>query len=150
MAHCYEYPRAALTVDCVVFGIDGAPLKVLLIRRAAPPFAGCWALPGGYLELNETLEQAARRELYEETGIELERVEQLRAFDAVGRDPRERVISVAHMALVDVATNPPKSGDDASEAAWFALDGLPELAFDHAEIIAYARSRLDLSAARKP
>jgi 8-oxo-dGTP diphosphatase len=142
MAHCYDYPRAALTVDCVVFGRDGMDLHVLLIRRASPPFEGRWALPGGYLELDETLEQAARRELREETGLELERLEQLRAFDAIDRDPRERVISVAHLAEVELAKHQPRGGDDASEAAWFPLAGLPDLAFDHARIIACARERV--------
>jgi 8-oxo-dGTP diphosphatase len=142
MPHTYEYPRAALTVDCVVFGRASEGTKVLLIRRRGAPFEGCWALPGGYLELDETLEQAALRELAEETGITLTHMEQLRAFDAIDRDPRERVISVAHLAVVDAADHPPTGSDDASEAAWFALNELPPLAFDHAEILSLARTRL--------
>jgi 8-oxo-dGTP diphosphatase len=142
MTYEYEYPRAALTVDCVVLGRDGGALKVLLIRRGAPPFQGAWALPGGFLELDETLEQAAIRELEEETGVRLTEMEQLRAFDAIDRDPRERVISVAHMAVVDVAAHSPKAGDDAGETGWFALDALPPLAFDHAQVLALARERL--------
>jgi 8-oxo-dGTP diphosphatase len=143
MAYQYDYPRAALTVDCVVFGRDQEGVKVLLVRRASAPFAGCWALPGGFLELNETLEQAALRELAEETGVKLAKLDQLRAFDAIERDPRERVISIAHMAVVESREHVPKGSDDASEAAWFALEQLPPLAFDHTAILALARARLD-------
>ncbi len=139
MTHVYKYPRAALSVDCVVFGRESGRMHVLLIQRRAPPHAGQWALPGGFLELDETLEQAARRELREETGIALEQVEQLRAFDAIDRDPRERVISVAHVATIDIAEHPLQAGDDASAARWFDLEQLPELAFDHGEILRLAR-----------
>jgi len=145
MPYQYDYPRAALTVDCVVFGRDGDTLKVLLIRRVSAPYADCWALPGGFVEMDETLEQAALRELEEETGLQLTHAEQLRAFDGVNRDPRERVISVAHMAVVNVADHAPKGSDDASEAAWFDLNGLPPLAFDHDEVLAFARARLSLA-----
>ena len=144
MAHTYEYPRAALTVDCVVIGEAGAgeTPHVLLIRRGRPPFEGAWALPGGFLEMDETLEQGALRELREETGLTLDRAEQLGAFDAVARDPRERVISVAHVAFTRVDAQPIAAADDAREVRWFSLDALPELAFDHAEIIGAARTRL--------
>lgn len=142
MAYQYEHPRPALTVDCVVFGRDGATIKVLLIQRASPPFADHWAIPGGFVELDETLEQAALRELNEETGLVLTQAEQLRAFDGVQRDPRERVISVAHFAVVNAADHAPKGSDDAREAAWFDLDALPPLAFDHSEVLACARARL--------
>ena len=142
MAYQYAYPRAALGVDCVVFGRDGDALSILLIRRAREPFAGCWALPGGFLELDETLEQAALRELEEEAGVRLAHMQQLRAFDALDRDPRERMISIAHLAVVDRASLAPRGGDDASEAAWFDVEALPPLAFDHAEILAFARERL--------
>ena len=141
MAYEYEYPRAALSVDAVVFGRAPAGMHVLLIRRAHPPYEDHWALPGGFLDLHETLEQAALRELEEETGIKLARIEQLRTFDAVNRDPRERVLSVAHVTLVDMAAHPPKGSDDAAEARWFALDALPKLAFDHAAILAFAREK---------
>ena len=140
MPHVYKHPRAALTVDCVVFGRERERIHVLLVQRRAPPHAGQWALPGGFLELDETLEQAARRELREETGIVLDRLEQLRAFDAIGRDPRERVISVAHVATIDIVEHPLRAGDDASDAQWFDLEQLPELAFDHGEIVQLARS----------
>jgi 8-oxo-dGTP diphosphatase len=143
MPYEYQYPRAALTVDAVVFGRADTGLHVLLIRRAGPPYEGCWALPGGFLELDETLEQAAIRELAEETGIRLSSLEQPRAFDALTRDPRERVISVAHVAVVNMAEHAPQGSDDASEARWFALDALPELAFDHAQVLSLARERYE-------
>ena len=142
MSYSYAYPRAALTVDCVVFGRDPNGLKVILIKRKHAPFPGCWALPGGFLELDETLEQAACRELFEETGVSLSSMQQLQVFDAIGRDPRERVLSVAHLALVELAEHPVVGSDDASDARWFALEQLPELAFDHAQILSLARSRL--------
>lgn len=141
MPFTYTYPRAALTVDCVVFGRSREGDKVLLIQRAREPFAGAWALPGGFLELDETLAQAACRELREETGIALTSVEPLGVFDAIDRDPRERVISVAHVAEVDVDAHPIQAADDAQAVAWFALSALPALAFDHAQIIAAALGR---------
>jgi 8-oxo-dGTP diphosphatase len=142
MPYQYEYPRPALTVDAVVFGRCEQGLHVLLIRRDRPPYDGRWALPGGFVELDETLEKAAIRELEEETGVRLDTLDQLRAFDAVDRDPRERVISVAHVAVVDLAAHAPRGGDDASEARWFLLGALPPLAFDHADVLALARERL--------
>jgi 8-oxo-dGTP diphosphatase len=144
MAYSYEYPRAALTVDCVVFGSGESndETKVLLIRRAKPPFQGAWAIPGGFLELDETLEQAALRELREETGVVLARAEQLRAFDAIDRDPRERVISVVHVAFTRLADHAIAAADDAREVAWFALQQLPELAFDHRQVLELAVARL--------
>src|SRR5256885_3712484 len=99
MSHTYQYPRAALTVDCVVFGFDETELKVLLIQRALEPFKGRWALPGGFVRLDETLDEAARRELEEEAGLKDIYMEQLFTFSAVDRDPRERVVSVAYYAL---------------------------------------------------
>ena len=140
----YRYPRAALTVDAVVFGQSPRGLHVLLIQRARDPYRGAWAFPGGFVDLHETLEEAARRELEEETGIRLPRLEQLRAFDGVHRDPRERVISVVHTAVVELAAHTPKASDDAQDARWFALDALPSLAFDHAEVLGCARERLGI------
>src|SRR3954467_13587864 len=102
MAHAYEHPRAALPVDCVVFGLDDQELKLMLIQRALAPFEGKWALPGGFVRLDETLEEAARRELEEETGLNKVFLEQLHAFSAVDRDPRERVVSVAYYSLVNL------------------------------------------------
>ena len=108
MPHTYQYPRAALTVDCVVFGFDDGELKVLLIERALEPFKGQWALPGGFVRVDETLDDAARRELVEETGLKNVFLEQLYTFGEVYRDPRERVISVAWYALVNFPITRPK------------------------------------------
>src|SRR5438132_8602992 len=103
MPYTYKYPRPALTVDCVVFGFDEGELKVLLIGRGLEPFKGCWALPGGFVRVDEALDEAARRELEEETGLKNVFLEQLYTFGTVDRDPRERVVSVAYYALVKLA-----------------------------------------------
>ncbi len=144
MTFSYRYARPALAVDCVVFGLDEEDLKVLLVRRDLEPFAGRWALPGGFVRLDETVDDAARRELAEETGIAVGRVflEQLYTFGALERDPRERVVSVAYYALVNLADHRVKAATDAREAAWFAVHDLPKLAFDHEEITAMALERL--------
>jgi 8-oxo-dGTP diphosphatase len=142
MSHTYQYPRAALTVDCVVFGFDEGELKVLLIQRALEPFKGKWALPGGFVRVDETLDNAARRELAEETGLENVFLEQLYTFGTVNRDPRERVVSVAYYALVKLSDHKAKAATDAADAEWFPISELPKLAFDHAEIVAAALARL--------
>ena len=142
MSHTYEYPRPALTVDCVVFGLDEGELEVLLIRRGLEPFLGRWALPGGFIHGDETLEEAARRELEEETGLRRVFLEQLYSFSAVDRDPRERVVTVAYYALVKLSDHKVRAATDATDAAWFALSDLPELAFDHAQIVEMALERL--------
>jgi 8-oxo-dGTP diphosphatase len=142
MPHTYEYPRAALTVDCVVFGLDEEELKVMLIQRALPPFVGKWALPGGFVRLEETLEEAARRELEEETGLRNIFLEQLFTFSGVDRDPRERVVSVAYYALVNLRDHDVHAASDASAAAWFGVHDVPSLAFDHADILQVALERL--------
>src|SRR3954470_3435357 len=142
MPHTYEYPRPALTVDAVVFGFDAGELKLLLIRRGLAPFKGKWALPGGFVRVDETLDDAARRELQEETGLTNVFLEQLYPFGAVDRDPRERVVSVAYYALVKLAEHPAAGASDASDAGWFPLSGLPSLAFDHADILQAAWQRL--------
>jgi len=142
MAHTYQYPRAALTVDCVVFGFDDGELKVLLIERALEPFKGKWALPGGFVRLDETLDEAARRELAEEAGLQEVFLEQLYTFGAVDRDPRERVVSVAYYALVKLAAFRTKAATDAADAKWFPISKVPRLAFDHAHILATALVRL--------
>src|SRR6266702_8768716 len=131
MPHTYQYPRAALTVDCVVFGYDEGELKVLLIERGLDPFKGRWALPGGFVRVDETLDDAARRELAEETGLKKVFLEQLYTFGAVDRDPRERVVSVAYYALVKQAAYVTKADTDATDARWFPMSKVPELAFDH-------------------
>jgi 8-oxo-dGTP diphosphatase len=140
--HHYQYPRAALTVDCVVFGFDEGELKVLLIQRARAPFKGRWALPGGFVRVAETLDAAARRELAEETGLQNVFLEQLYTFGTVHRDPRERVVSVAYYALVKLSDHQAKAATDAAQAGWFPLSQPPELAFDHADILAMALARL--------
>jgi 8-oxo-dGTP diphosphatase len=138
----YQYPRAALTVDCVVFGLDEGELKVLLIERALNPFKGRWALPGGFVRVDETLNEAARRELAEETGLKDIFLEQLYTFGEVKRDPRERVVSVAYYALVKLSDHRAKAATDAANAQWFPVAKAPKLAFDHAEILRMALARL--------
>ncbi|MBX3460169.1 MAG: NUDIX hydrolase [Planctomycetes bacterium] len=142
MAYSYEHARPALTVDCVVFGLDDDDLKVLLIRRGVAPFKGSWALPGGFVHIDETLEDAARRELEEETGLRNVFLEQLYTFGEPGRDPRERVVSVAYYALVNLRDHKVQAATDAGQAAWFSLDDLPKLAFDHDRILDTAQQRL--------
>ena len=142
MPFTYEYPRAAVAVDCVVFGFDDGELKVLLIKRGLPPFKGRWALPGGFVRLDETLDDAARRELAEEAGLAEVYLEQLFTFGTVDRDPRERVLSVAYYALVALDRHPPTAATDADAAAWFAVADLPSLAFDHGTILTAAVDRL--------
>ncbi len=143
MSYTYKFPRPALTVDCVVFGLDEQDsLKVILIQRKLPPFQGQWALPGGFVHLDETLEQAAWRELQEETGIQNVFLEQLYTFGDLNRDPRERIITVTYYALVNLGEYHLKATTDAADAAWFAIDNLPKLAFDHSEIFQTALNRL--------
>ena len=137
---CYRYPHPAVTADCIIFGTDGDTVRILLIRRGAEPFQGKWAFPGGFMKIDETAEECAIRELEEETGLKEAEIEQLHTFTAVDRDPRERVITVAYMAIVDLAEI--KGGDDAAEARWFLLNEIPELAFDHREILEMALAKL--------
>ena len=140
--YCYPYPHPAVTTDVALFGLRDGDLHILLIRRAHPPFAGYWALPGGFLEIDEELEDGARRELREETGIEGVFLEQLHTFGAVGRDPRERVISVVYLGLGHMDQLTPTASDDAAEAAWFPHETLPPLAFDHDRVIDLAHRHL--------
>lgn len=144
MTYSYEYPRPALTVDCVVFGLDldADDLEVLLVRRGLEPFLGKWALPGGFVHMDETLEDAALRELEEETGLRKVFLEQLYTFGALDRDPRERIVTVAYYALVKHSDHKVKAATDASDAAWFSIHDLPELAFDHQSILDVAHERL--------
>lgn len=148
-SHCYEYPRPALTVDVVVLS-GTTRARVLLIRRKQAPFAGAWALPGGFAEAGETLEAAARRELQEETGVTVRELEQLRAFGDPGRDPRGWTVSVAFLARVDAKQVRPRAGDDAADAAWHSLAQLPAMAFDHESILAYVKKRLRQTKVRNP
>lgn len=142
MPHTYEYPRAALTVDCVVFGFGEGELKVLLIERGQEPFKGRWALPGGFVRVDETVDDAARRELVEETGLKNVFLEQLYTFGSVKRDPRERVVSVAYYALVKLSDHRARAATDAANAEWFPVSKVPALAFDHADILTTALARL--------
>jgi 8-oxo-dGTP diphosphatase len=139
----YPYPRPALTVDVIIFALRDNHLHVLLVERKEPPFAGQWALPGGFVEMDESLEEAAARELYEETGVREAYLEQLYTFGGLDRDPRGRVITVAYFALVpaDVAIDI-QASSDATRVSWFPADEPPGLAFDHEEIISYALRRL--------
>ena len=138
----YDYPRPALTVDCVIFGLDENDLQVMLIQRDIDPFQGQWALPGGFVHVDESLEEAARRELQEETGIENVFLEQLYTFGAIERDPRERIVSVAYFALAKLEGHHIHAATDVRNAAWFPVAEMPTLAFDHKEIMKVALQRL--------
>lgn len=140
LKYAYKYPHPSVTTDCVLFGFDGVRLKVLLVERGVEPYKGYWAFPGGFMQIDETAEEGARRELKEETGLETAFMEQLHTFTAVDRDPRERVVTIAFYALVKIAEV--KGGDDAARASWFALDEIPRLAFDHDQILRVAIGRL--------
>jgi len=134
--------QAHVTVDCVVFGLDEQDLKILLIQRGNEPFKGSWAVPGGFVNADESLEHAALRELKEETGVHDVFLEQLYTFGDVHRDPRRRIVTVAYYALVNLRDHTIKAATDASNAAWFAVDDIPKLAFDHARIVETALRRL--------
>jgi 8-oxo-dGTP diphosphatase len=136
------YKKPGVTVDCVVFGLDEEDLKIILIERGLEPFKGRWALPGGFVHIDESLEAAAMRELREETGVENVFLEQLYTFGDVDRDPRERVISVAYYALVNLSGHKIRAATDARSAAWFSVDDIPKLAFDHNRIFDVALKRL--------
>ncbi len=148
--YTYKYPHPALTVDCVVFGFDGESLKLLLIERGLEPYKGMWALPGGFMRINETLERAAMRELREETGVTNVYLDQFHVFSTLNRDPRERVVTVAFIALVRTSEYQLIAGDDAANAQWFDENRLPPLAFDHGEIILAARQYLRQAIKMRP
>ncbi len=143
MSYTYKYPRPMVTVDCLIFNSLNEPAQVLLIRRNNPPFQNMWALPGGFVDMDESLEAAALRELQEETGLHLNHLEQLHTFGKPDRDPRGRNIAVVFTGFVQKLLTP-KADDDAGDAQWFAVNNLPELAFDHAEIIAMGLKRFNL------
>lgn len=151
MSYTYPYPRPSLSVDCVIFGLDDSQeLRVLLIQRGHDPFAGYWALPGGFVEMDEDLETAARRELEEETGVRDIFIEQLYTFGKPNRDPRGRVISVAYYALVNLQEHPARAASDATNVQWVKLSELPQLAFDHAHILQTAIERLKAKVRYQP
>ena len=132
-----QHPKPAVTVDILVLSWDGSSVSLLLVRRGSDPYKGSWALPGGFMEIDETLQQAALRELEEETGVLPDGVLPGPVFDAIERDPRGRVLSVPYVAVVLAEDVNPKHGSDASDAHFFQLSSLPEtLAFDHLNIIA--------------
>ncbi len=136
MAYTYKYPRPAVTADCVVITREAEP-KVLLIQRGFAPYKGYWAFPGGFLNMDETTEQCAIRELEEESGLKVDTIHQIGAYSKVDRDPRGRTITVAYLAIIDKPVDV-TGQDDAAKAEWWPLPGLPELAFDHADIMADA------------
>ncbi len=136
-AHAHDHP--ALTADVVILALGEEGLNVLLIQRGKPPFQGDWALPGGFVNVGESPQRAASRELEEETGIRDVQLEQLRTFGDPGRDPRGHTVTVAYLALVAASASPRvEAGSDAAEARWWQIGGLPPLAFDHADILTYA------------
>ncbi len=134
--YSYTYPRPSVTADVVCISKTDE-LRILLVKRGREPFRGYWALPGGFVEIDEDLEEAAKRELKEETGLETEALTQFRCFGAPGRDPRGRTISIVHIAYYngDDFRKKVNAGDDAAEAKWFDLKNLPPLAFDHDKIV---------------
>ncbi|HEY72633.1 MAG: NUDIX hydrolase [Chloroflexi bacterium] len=137
-----DYPHPSVTVDVVIFTLREDDLQVLLVKRAHPPFEDMWAIPGGFVDVGESLEKAALRELEEETGVRKVYLEQLYTFGDPGRDPRGHVITVAYFALVTVSAIDPHAGSDAAETGWWSVYDLPPLAFDHADILSYALERL--------
>ncbi len=136
----YKYPRPSVTTDCVVFAVGNAGMEVLLVQRGAEPFKGRWAFPGGFLNMDESAEQGALRELLEETGVEKAGIRQLHTFTDPGRDPRGRVISIAYYAII--RKQEVKGADDAADARWFALQEVPPLAFDHGRMLQTALEEL--------
>ena len=139
--YTYKYPHPAVTTDCVIFGYDAKEgLSILLVERGGEPYKGCWAFPGGFMQMDEDADTGARRELKEETGLEAAHIEQFGCFTDVNRDPRERVITIAYFALVKKSEV--KGGDDAADARWFPIGEIPPLAFDHDRILRVALSRL--------
>lgn len=132
--YTYQYPRAAITVDAIVYFKERKSTRVLLICRGREPFKNKWALPGGFIEMDEILEEACKRELKEETGLEVEKMIQFKTFDDIDRDPRHRTISVVYSAEINKIAKV-TGGDDAAQADWFSIEELPEMAFDHLQIL---------------
>ena len=144
MKYVYDWPKASVTADAVVFRKNNKnEWEVLLIKRKNEPFAGMWALPGGFMDMNETTLETAKRELEEETGLKDVDLKQLYTFDTIGRDPRGRTVSVTYYGTTDMNHSVVKGGDDAAEARWFNVKDLPELAFDHREPIRMALERIE-------
>lgn len=137
-----EYPKPAVTVDIVVFTIQDQELKVLLIKRKFEPFKNLWAIPGGFVRMSESLEDAAKRELEEETGVKDVYLEQLYTFGSPNRDPRDRVITITYIALINSDKIRLQAKTDVLDAEWFSISKIPLLAFDHNQILSYALKRL--------
>lgn len=140
LKYCYKYPHLSVTTDCVIFSFDGTKLRVLLVQRGIEPYKGRWAMPGGFMQMNESADEGALRELHEETGLKAAYIKQFHTFSEPNRDPRERVITIAYYALVKMQEV--KGADDAADARWFALDEVPSLAFDHDRILRMALGKL--------
>lgn len=138
MEYTYRYPRPAVTADCIVITRDADP-KVLLIQRGNEPYRGYWAFPGGFMDMDETTEQCAVREMMEETGLDVSELKQIGCYSKVDRDPRGRTITVAYLVVI-ASPVPVRGQDDAAKAEWFSLSAIPKLAFDHDEIISDAIS----------
>ncbi len=135
MSYSYKYPRPALTVDCIIFQRNNKESRLLLIQRKHEPFAGKWAFPGGFVDMNETTETAAKRELEEETGLKNVELKQFYTFSDVHRDPRGRTVTVVYFGFADSDNCTLEAKDDAAKASWFNINNLPPLAFDHEMII---------------
>lgn len=142
LKYCYQYPHPAVTADCVIFSYDGNDIKVLLIQRGNDPYKGKWAFPGGFMNIDETAEQCAIRELKEETSLKDVVLEQFFTFTNINRDPRERVISIAFMGIAK--SSEIKGNDDAIDAQWFSLNKIPDLAFDHDLILKKALEKTNI------
>ncbi len=144
MPYTYEYPRPAVTVDCILFSIENQRQEVLLIQRKFSPFKNSWAFPGGFVDMDETLEHAIVRELEEETGIKKIELNQLQAFSKIDRDPRQRTISIVFYAFVNKEDCEIQAGSDAENVKWFSLKNIPCLAFDHDTILKTAIEKFNL------
>ena len=134
-AYSYKYPHPAITADCVLFAYNNSDIQVLLIERGLEPYKGCWALPGGFMEMNETTKECSKREMFEETGIKVSNLIEVGCYSTVDRDPRERVVTITYCTMERSENVTPKAGDDAAKCEWFSINNLPQLAFDHKDMI---------------
>lgn len=145
MPYTYEYPRPAVTVDAAIFRDNGEGPQILLIQRGNPPFEGMWAIPGGFIDIEEPLEDAAKRELHEETGIHNVELHQYGVYGKPGRDPRHRTISIAYAGFLENNGMKAQASDDAADCRWFLIDELPDMAFDHnllaTDAISFAKTK---------
>ncbi len=147
MSFTYDYPRPAFAADAIVFLCEAESTKVLLIERKHEPFAGSWAFPGGFVEIDEEIHDAAKRELEEETGLTNVELEEFKLVGTVGRDPRTRVISVFYIGFTTLENSKVAASDDASKAKWFSINELPPLAFDHSEVMQLALNKINVAKA---